>query len=523
MTEPAPTLSSAGAPRPVLSMRGITKRFGGLTANADVDLDIAPGEIVALLGENGAGKTTLMNILFGHYVADEGEVWVASGDGPLALLTPGSAEAALRAGIGMVHQHFTLAENLTGFENIVLGTQSLFRLGIGGLAARRKLDVLARESGLGVDLNVPVSRLSVGEKQRVEILKALYRDVKVLILDEPTAVLTPAEAEGLAETVRTLAARGLAVVFISHKLAEVLALCQRIVVLRSGRKVADRPAAGADRSTLADLMVGRTIEVRRPEPREPGAAVMVLDRVSVGQARGRDVLDEASLVLQSGEIVGIAGVSGNGQGALAALVAGLAAPRQGLFRVLSDQPHAADPAGMVARGVGRIPEDRHHEGSIGGMTIAENLILENPRHPAVQRFGFLRAGAIRERAAKSIAAFDVRCPGPDASIRLLSGGNMQKVILARVLERSPRIILAHQPTRGLDVAATADVHRRLIEARDRGAGVLLISEDLDELFALADRIAAIHRGRLTAALPADQLDVRTVGLMMAGHEAEAAA
>jgi simple sugar transport system ATP-binding protein len=227
--------------------------------------------------------------------------------------------------------------------------------------------------------------------------------------------------------------------------------------------------------------------------------------------------------LHGGEIVGVAGVSGNGQGALAALVAGLAAPREGRFKVLGEEPGKADPAAMVGRGVGRIPEDRHREGSVGAMTIAENLILENPRDPAVQRLGFLRAGEIRKRAADSIAAFDVRCPGPDAPIRLLSGGNMQKVILARALERGPRVILAHQPTRGLDVAATADVHRRLIEARDRGAGVLLISEDLDELFALADRIAAVHRGRLTAAMPASRLDVRTVGLMMAGQDAETAA
>ncbi|MCP8937091.1 ABC transporter ATP-binding protein [Alsobacter sp. SYSU M60028] len=511
--------AEARAPaRPVLSLRGITKRFGPLIANDDIGFEVAPGEIVALLGENGAGKTTLMNIIFGHYVADEGEVSVAGPDGALAPLPPGSAEAALRAGVGMVHQHFTLAENLTAFENIVLGTESLWRLSYGGGGARARVEAIAASSGLDVDLDAPVSRLSVGEKQRVEILKALYRDARVLILDEPTAVLTPQEADGLAATVRALAARGLAVIFISHKLAEVVALCHRILVLRGGRLVADRAAAGCDRATLADLMVGRSIEVTRTPRRPGGPPVLVLDHASADGERGRGALREASLVVHGGEIVGVAGVSGNGQGALAALVAGLAAPRSGRLEVLGGTIRAADPAAMVRRGVGRIPEDRHREGSIGRMSIAENLMLESVRDGAFQRLGFIRRRAAREHAEEAIAAFDVRCPGPDAPIRLLSGGNMQKVILARALERSPMLILANQPTRGLDVAATADVHRRLIAARDRGAGVLLISEDLDEIFVLADRIAAIHHGRLTPSFATETLDTRAVGLMMAGHD-----
>ncbi|WP_029348875.1 ABC transporter ATP-binding protein [Bosea sp. 117] len=511
-------------PRPlVLSLAGITKRFGPLVANDAIDLDVRAGEIVALLGENGAGKTTLMSILFGHYVADEGEVFVAGADGRLAPLPGGSAEAALQAGIGMVHQHFALAENLTGLENILLGTMPLWKLSLGRRAARARIEALMVESGLQADIDTPVGRLSVGEQQRIEILKALYRNVRVLILDEPTAVLTPQEADGLFATVRRLAEKGLAVIFISHKLHEVLALCERVVVLRGGAKVADRPTAGADRAMLAELMIGRAIPARERVPGAPGAAVLRLAGVYVGRPGERDRLEHAGLEVRSGEIVGIAGVSGNGQGALAALVAGLAAARAGRVEIAGEAVTGADPLARLRAGVGRIPEDRHRDGTIGGLTIAENYVLETIGAPENQRGGLVRRAEIRARASAAIKAYDVRCPGPDAAIRSLSGGNMQKVVLARVLERAPKLVLAHQPTRGLDIGATTDVHRRLLAARARGAGVLLISEDLDELFALSDRIAVIHAGHLSAAMPTDGLDVRTVGLMMAGHGLEDAA
>jgi simple sugar transport system ATP-binding protein len=506
----------------VLRLAGITKRFGPLVANDGISLDLRRGEILALLGENGAGKTTLMNILFGHYVADEGSVEVAGSEGRLGPLPPGSPHAALAAGIGMVHQHFTLAENLSGLDNIMLGTEPILRLRRRTGAARRRVEALMADSGLAVDLDLQVSRLTVGERQRIEILKALYRDARILVLDEPTAVLTPAESDGLFAVVRSLAANGLAVIFISHKLGEVLGVSHRIAVLRGGRKVGEMPTAEADRRKIAEMMVGRDVPTSRRTPRAPGAALLELDRVSLSGGHRR-ALDEASLRIAEGEIVGIAGVSGNGQAALAALVAGLARPSAGAMRLFGAPVARHDPRRFARAGVARIPEDRHHDGVVGAMTVAENIALEEIREPAFQRAGFLRFGALRARAVKAIADYDVRCQGPEAPARLLSGGNIQKLILARVLDRKPRLILANQPTRGLDIGAQTEVQRRLLAAREGGAGVLLISEDLDELMTLSDRIAVMYAGRMSDTLPADGLDRGTLGLMMAGHSEERAA
>ncbi|MCA1299516.1 ABC transporter ATP-binding protein [Stappia indica] len=505
----------------VLALSGITKRFGALMANEGVDLELRRGEIVALLGENGAGKTTLMNILFGHYVADEGTVSVAGADGRLQPMEPGSPGAALRSGIGMVHQHFTLAENLTAFENIVLGTVPLIRPGLAGRNARARLAELMRRSGLEVDLDIRVSRLSVGEQQRVEILKALYRDARVLVLDEPTAVLTPQESDTLFATLKSLAAQGIAIVFISHKLAEVLAASDRVAVLRLGRKVADLPTAECDRQKLAELMVGHAVTPSRREPKAPGAALLTLDGVTAGE--GRDSIRDVGFTLHEGEILGIAGVSGNGQATLARLLSGLLpAERGNLF--LRDKPvHAHDAGDMIRSGIARIPEDRHRDGVVGAMTVAENLVIEEIRGRRYQRFGFLDFAAIAARAREAIAAYDIRCPGGGAVARLLSGGNIQKIVLARTLDAGPVVVLAAQPSRGLDIGATGDVHRRLLAARARGAGVILISEDLDELFALSDRIAVIHRGHLSAPRPSEELDRASVGLMMAGHHTESEA
>src|SRR5262245_61751340 len=499
----------------VLSLEGIGKSFGALVANDSIDLELRRGEILALLGENGAGKTTLMNILFGHYVADAGMVRVADATGALVPLLPGSPQAALAAGVGMVHQHFALAESLTVLENVVLGTRPLYSLRLDLPGARARLTALMRDSGLDVPPDRPDSRLGVGEKQRLEILKVLYRGARILVLDEPTAVLTPQEVDGLFAVLRRLTANGLSIIFISHKLNGVLAIADRIAVLRGGRKVADRPAAGADRALLAELMVGREIAESRRTPREPGAPLLALDQVSVAGAQGRGLI-EASLDLHAGEIVGIAGVSGNGQAALAAAIAGPVAPSAGTV-ALAGRALRPTPRAQISAGIGRIPEDRHHEGIVGSLSIAENLALETLGEPSVQRAGFLRFDAMRARAEQAIAAYDVRCPGPDAAIRLLSGGNIQKVILARVLDREPKVVLADQPTRGLDVGATAEVHRRLREARERGVGIVLIAEDLGALLALSDRIAVMVAGRLSAPQPVETLTRERLGLMMAGH------
>lgn len=502
----------------VLSLEGITKRFGKLVANDGLHLSLKRGEILALLGENGAGKTTLMNILFGHYVQDEGDVRVAGADGALHTLPPGSPGAALAAGIGMVHQHFALAENLSGLDNIRLGTEGLFALG-GKAAARRKVQQIIAESGLEVDLDRPVANLAVGEKQRVEILKALYRDVRVLILDEPTAVLTPQEADGLFAVLRRLASNGLGVIFISHKLGEVLSVSHRILVLRGGRKAGELVTADADRRAIADLMVGKAVAEVTRTAAQPGEALLEFSGVHLRYGSARQTLRDVSFALRAGEIVGLAGVSGNGQAGIAALISGLASPDAGTMSLYGSAVTNADPRGLVAAGVARMPEDRQHDGVVGTMSVADNIAIEEVRGGAYSRFGLLDRKAMTARATSAIAAYDIRCPGPDAEARLLSGGNVQKLILARVLEREPRVILANQPTRGLDVGAQSEVHRRIIAARDRGAAVLVISEDLDELFALADRFLVVHAGEVSDAGASSQLDRGTIGLLMAGQAA----
>ena len=496
----------------VLRLDGITKRFGALLANDSISLTLHAGEVLALLGENGAGKTTLMNILFGHYVADEGVVEAFG-----RPLPPGSPRAALAAGIGMVHQHFTLADNLSVLDNVVVGTEPLWRLWSDRGGARRRLGDLARRFGLAVEPDALVRDLSVGERQRAEILKALYRDARILILDEPTAVLTPQESAALFETLRRLTTDGLAVIFISHKMNEVFAVSDGVAVLRGGRLVATRRTAATDRAELAELMVGRTLKPPTPEPLAPGEPVLRLAAVTVPSDHGRPLLDAVDLTVRRHQLVGIAGVSGNGQSALADLVSGLVHPAAGTLTLLGETVAAADPAAMVRRGVARIPEDRHATGLVGSMAVWENLIAERYRDPAFSRFGLLRRGAARAHAERVIRGFDVRCPGPDARTQLLSGGNMQKLILGRTLAHGPQLILASQPTRGLDVGAVSYVHGRLLEARAAGAGVLLISEDLDEILALSDRIAVMYQGRLTPLLAHDRLSVGQLGLLMAGH------
>lgn len=498
--------------RAVLELTGISKRFGDLIANENVSLHLQAGEILALLGENGAGKTTLMNILFGHYVADSGHIAVFGEQLPV-----GSPQAALDCGVGMVHQHFTLADNMTVLDNITLGTEPLFAIKRGSRAARKKIQNLADQFGLHVVPDTKVKKLSVGERQRVEILKALYRDSRILILDEPTAVLTPQESETLFVTLKLLAAKGLAVILISHKLKEVISASDRCCVLRHGRVVFETNTKDTTAAKLASAMVGGDIPETTKTEIEVGKEVCAVQNVSVSNKDGTTCLDKINISISQGEILGIAGVSGNGQAQLADLFSGLAVPCDGRFYLTGKEIKKFTPANMIACGVGRVPEDRTSTGLVGDMSIQENVILENYNQKLFSSFGFLKFKNMKKRAEELIKRFDVRCPGPSAITRQLSGGNMQKLILARVLVENPKIILACQPTWGLDVGAAAFVHKQLLEARAKGAAILLISEDLDELFTVADRIQVIYHGKLTPPVRPEESDVAAFGLAMSGH------
>ena len=494
---------------PVLEISGVSKRFGQTLANDDISLSLGKGEIVALLGENGAGKTTLMSILFGHYVPDAGRVRVDGRD-----LAPGKPRAAIRAGIGMVHQHFSLAPNLTVLENVTTGSESLWSLRSRRTQARARLLSIAERFGLKVDPDARLGDLSVGEQQRVEILKALYNDARILVLDEPTAVLTQIEAERLFATLKDMAAQGLSLIFISHKLDEVMSTADRIVVLRGGRRVAERLAAETSKAELAELMVGRTVTRPVREPSTPGDVVLEAAAVTV-RVGGVDRLKAIDFRLRAGEVLGIIGVSGNGQANLAQLLSGTLAKTSGDLLLFGEAVGALSVADAVALGIGRIPEDRNKDGVIGEMAIWENVVLE--RLADFSKNGLVQRAAGLALAQRIIDQFDVRGGSPASRIRLLSGGNMQKLILGRNLINRPRILLAAQPARGLDEGAVAAVHERILEARRQGTAVLLISEDLDEVMALADRIQAIVGGRLSPPIPAEEASARRLGLMMSGE------
>jgi general nucleoside transport system ATP-binding protein len=493
----------------VLEIQGVSKRFGSTLANDDISLSLHRGEIVALLGENGAGKTTLMSILFGHYVPDTGRVLIEGKE-----LPPGKPRAAIRAGIGMVHQHFSLAPNLTVLENVTTGTESLWSLSSRRGEARAKLLAISERFGLKVDPDARLGDLSVGEQQRVEILKALYNDARILVLDEPTAVLTQIEAEKLFSILKDMAAQGLSLIFISHKLDEVMSAADRVVVLRGGRQVAERQASDTSKAELAELMVGRTVTRPQREASTQGAIVLEAAALTV-RDKGVDTLKAVDFRLHAGEVLGIIGVSGNGQGVLAQLLSGTKQRTSGDLLLYGQPIDGLSVADAVFAGIGRIPEDRNKEGAIGEMAVWENAVLE--RLPAFSRHGLVDRRAGMAYAQQIIDQFDVRGGAPSSRIRLLSGGNMQKLILGRNLINRPRILIAAQPARGLDEGAVAAVHERILEARRAGTAVLLISEDLDEVMALADRIQAIVGGRLSPPIAAEEASARRLGLMMAGE------
>jgi ABC-type uncharacterized transport system ATPase subunit len=489
-----------------IELRGICKSFGPVLANQSIDFTLEQGEIHALLGENGAGKTTLMRILYGLYTADAGRIFVEGQEVHIR-----SPKDAIRCGIGMVTQHFTLVPTLSVAENVVLGYIGGFR--VEPRACEKDVASAAARFGMEVNPGALVRHLSVGERQRVEILKSLYRNARVLILDEPTAVLVPQEVDVLFATLQRLRQEGMSLVFISHKLNEVMAICDRITVLRNGRVVGTVDKDSTSQSELARMMVGReTFGIARQGEKETGEALLRIEQLSAVDTKGLPALRQVNLEVHAGEILGIAGVSGNGQAELSQVLSGLLKPTGGRILVAGEDLTGAPPARFTAARVGRIPEDRH-SGMVGELSVAENLALENLDH--FVRSGMLDRKAIQENAERLIREYQIKA-APGDRMRTLSGGNMQKALLARALANNPRVVVAAQPTRGLDVGATEYVRARLLEQRDAGAAVLLISEDLDEVVALSDRIAVIYEGRIMGVLPARQASLEQLGLMMSG-------
>jgi len=477
-----------------------------------VDLTVRWGEVHALLGENGAGKSTLMNVVYGLTRPDDGTVLF---DGrPVQVSSPIDA---IRLGIGMVHQHFMLIPPLTVAENVVLGHETA-RAGIVDVQeARREVAELARRHGLQVDPAARVADLSVGMQQRVEILKALYRGARLLVLDEPTAVLTPPEVERLFEVVHQLTKTGCAVIFITHKLAEVMAVANRITVMRRGRVVATTAPAESSPAELARLMVGRPVLLRVEKGvSHPGEPVLRMEGLVVDDDRRQVAVDGVSLEVRAGEIVGLAGVEGNGQDQLIESILGLRHPRQGRI-VLGARDITHDITRRVLRaGVGHIPADRHTMGAILDLNVADNLILSDYDRPPFARGLLRQIAAVIEHAARVITAFDIRAESPEQSLGSLSGGNQQKVVVARELDSGPTVLVASQPTRGIDVGSIEFIHQQLIRRRDEGMAVLLVSSELDEILSLSDRVAVMYRGRLVAVLDGEQIESERIGLLMAG-------
>ncbi len=493
-----------------VEMRGIVKRFPGVLANDRVDFELRAGEVHALLGENGAGKSTLMNVLAGLYRPEAGAILVRGQ--PVSLPSP---RAAITHGLGMIHQHFTLVQSQTVTENILLGLDTpRFFLRLADYDQR--VADLGQRFGLRVAPSVKVWQLTVGEQQRVEILKMLYRGVQVLIMDEPTAVLAPQEIDDLCRTLRAMAAEGKSIVFISHKLNEVMSVADRITVLRQGKvTAAGLPAAATSKAELARLMVGRTVLFDlNKKPQMPGAAVLELDGVRADNNKGLPALRGISLTVRAGEIVGVAGVAGNGQSELAEVITGLRKCTAGRIRVGGDDVTNQPARATIQHGVAHIPEDRTHVGSAPNLSITDNLIMKSYAHPPLSHGSVLDQRAAKRQAELLKLEYQVAAPNVETPARLLSGGNLQRVILARELSAHPKLLVAIQPTRGLDVGAIEGVQQLLLAQREAGAAILLVSEELEEIFALSDRVVVIYEGEIAGELT--DHNPETVGLLMTG-------
>jgi len=504
---------------PVLELRGITKRFPGVLANDHVDFDLRKGEVHALLGENGAGKSTLMNILYGLYKPDEGEIYLNGR--PVEIDSP---HKAIELGIGMVHQHFMLIPVMTVAENIALASEPT-KAGIllDTAAAERRVRDLAEQFKFHIDPHARVQDITVGQQQRVEILKALYRGADILILDEPTAVLTPQEALELFEILKRLVAEGMSVIFISHKLNEVLEIADRITVLRRGKKVDTIPREGATEASLAKMMVGREVLLRvDKKPSSPGETLLEVEDLHVIDERGLEPVRGVSFAVRTGEIVAIAGVDGNGQTELIDAITGLTRPSQGKVLVAGRDLTSASAHEFFEHGVGHIPEDRHRRGLVLEFTLGENLVLHDYDKEPFARRGFFYPARVFSLARKLLQEFDVRGGTETTRASSLSGGNQQKVVIAREVSRNPHVLIAAQPTRGLDVGAIEFVHRRLVEQRDASKAVLLVSLELEEVLSLADRILVIYEGRIAGEFD-PSVSEEELGIAMTGGRQEAAA
>jgi simple sugar transport system ATP-binding protein len=499
-----------------MEMRGITKQFPGVLANDNIDFDVNCCEVHALLGENGAGKSTLMKILYGMYHQDAGEIYI---NGKLVKIA--SPTDAINLGIGMIHQHFMLVDTLTVAENVALGLRSsrppLTDLDL----VSHRINELADTYGLRIDPDAYIWQLSVGQQQRVEIIKALYRGAALLILDEPTAVLTPQEVDEMFVIMRQMVEDGYGLIFISHKLHEVVDISHRVTVLRNGKKIGTRPTTEVTKTDLARWMVGHEIDfITSTEKIQRGEIRLKLENISCNSDRGTQGLCEVDLEVHSGEILGLAGVSGNGQRELAEVMAGLRKPTAGRIYLEGQDVTGLDAGTLTERMLSYIPEERMRDGMIRNFSVAENLILREHKQPIFSNNGFLKLKDISEHTDKLIDQFQVKTPSQKTLAKSLSGGNIQKIVLARELSRKPRAIIAAQPTRGLDIGAAEYVREQLLKQRKDGTAVLLISEDLDEIFALSDRIAVIYEGRIMDILDRDEATRENVGLLMAGVKLE---